>query len=153
MTPYRYVLRRGGSAEPLALWVMLNPSTADETNDDPTIRRVIAFTARFAERAGVVPWRRGFTVVNLFARRATDPRVLTGSFDDIGPENDRAIAEEAEKASLIVCAWGANKTFGRVARVLEILGPGPKWCLGTTKSGAPRHPLYVKADQPLEVFR
>jgi hypothetical protein len=154
VSPYRYVLRRGGSVEPLALWVMLNPSTADETNDDPTIRRVIAFTARFAERSGVVPWRRGFTVVNLFALRATDPKVLTGSASDVGAHNDEVIAEEAAKASLIICAWGAHPVaVARVEPVLALLGGGAKWCLGKTKSGAPRHPLYVRGDQPLEVFR
>jgi hypothetical protein len=78
--------------------------------------------------------------------------VLMGSPLDIGPDNDRVIAEEAEKASLIICAWGAHETWGRKLDVMKLLGPGPKWCLGKTKNGSPRHPLYVKATQPLEVF-
>jgi hypothetical protein len=152
MSPYRYVLRRG-RRERVALWVMLNPSTADETNDDPTIRRVQHFTAR----EGLS----GFTVVNLFARRATDPKVLTGAAADIGEayengdfETDEVIHEEAWRASLIICAWGAHPVaVARGKFVLELLGAGSKWCLGKTKSGAPRHPLYVRGDQPLEVFR
>ncbi len=150
MSEYRYVLRRGCKAgDRSVLWVMLNPSTADDTLDDPTIRRVRGFTSRFTERLGVY----GFTVVNLFALRATDPRLLTGSFGDIGPDNDRVITEESERAALIVCAWGANPTFGRAGQVRKLLGAAPLWCLGTTKAGAPRHPLYIRGDQQLEVFR
>jgi len=137
------------AGERSVLWVMLNPSTADDTVDDPTIRRVRGFTSRFSERLGVY----GFTVVNLFALRSTDPRVLTGSDADIGPDNDRVIAEEAKRAALIVCAWGAHPTFGRAAQVRKLLGSAPLWCLGTTKAGAPRHPLYIRADKQLEVFQ
>lgn len=149
VSTYRYVLNRGfalASAE-YALWVMLNPSTADETTDDPTIRRVRAFTARQGlER---------LVVVNLFALRATDPKVLTGSASDVGEDNDRTIKLEAQCASLIICAWGAHPVaVPRASVVLELLEPrrGGLWCLGKTKSGAPRHPLYVKGDQPLVKF-
>src|SRR5690554_6900188 len=92
---YRYTLTRSdyGDApwlsmhEPRLLWIMLNPSTADETADDPTIRRVKAFTRRLGYS--------GLTVVNLYAMRSTDPRGLWAAADPIGPDNDRAIAEEA----------------------------------------------------------
>jgi hypothetical protein len=141
---YRYVLRRSlGSAlrwyRPM-LFIMLNPSTADATQDDPTIRRCIAF----AKREGMTH----LTVVNLFALRATDPRELELADDPIGPENDRHISEEVAKhRGCVVAAWGAHQfAKPRAEAVLALYGP--LYCLGKTKAGYPRHPLYVKGDQP-----
>lgn len=129
------------------LFIMLNPSTADATQDDPTIRRCLGF----AKREGCT----SLTVVNLYALRATDPAALTqqGPVEMvaiIGPDNDRHIREQAEqhRLGIIVAAWGAHPMARRRERaVADIIGP--MYCLGTTKAGAPRHPLYVKGDAPL----
>ncbi len=98
---YRYRLSRiWDDAAPLALWVMLNPSTADAEVDDPTIRRVRAFT----KAAGCG----GFEVVNLFALRATDPKEMLASQMPFGPDNDEHIRGAIRETSgPIVCAWGA----------------------------------------------
>lgn len=135
---YRYRLTRVWGDGPLLTWVMLNPSTADAELDDPTIRRCRSFTQR--GKFG------GFQVLNLFAYRSTDPSALTKVRDPVGPQND----EMFEKyASPYVCvAWGTKGTPERVTRVVELLGDREVRSLGTTKDGHPRHPLYVKGDQP-----
>jgi len=125
---------------------MLNPSTADATKNDPTIRRCIYF----AERSGAT----SLTVVNLFALRATDPRKLNKHKDPIGPENDNFIQSEIDRHSrngIVVAAWGANPIArDRGSEVLyNNVSNTNIMCLGITKSGAPRHPLYVKNDQSL----
>jgi len=151
---YRYALTRSDHDdapwlavhEPVLLWIMLNPSTADASVDDPTIRRVRAFTRRL-----------GFSqlmVVNLYALRSTDPRGLRVADDPVGPENDRAIAIAAFTAvcddAPIIAAWGANARPERVAQVLAIPHVAPRLhCLGVTASGAPRHPLYLRGDASL----
>lgn len=143
---YRYVLRRSlGSVlrwyKPM-LFIMLNPSTADATQDDPTIRRCMDF----AKREGMTH----LNVVNLFALRATDPAELKKAADPIGPENDRYIEEEVRRHSIgaVIAAWGAHPFAAE--RAAEVLKKYPTlYCLGKTKSGAPRHPLYLRADSPL----
>lgn len=140
---YRYELTRvwepmrpGGNV----LWVMLNPSTADASIDDPTIRRCVGFS-----RA----WGYGsLTVVNLFALRATNPGELYHHGEPVGPENDEVIGLCAEAAELVIVAWG-NHGFHRgrdtaVLRLLDYVGR-PVQCLGLTKFDRPRHPLYVPA--------
>jgi hypothetical protein len=146
---YRYLLTRelDGFNPPL-VFCMLNPSTANATDNDPTIRRCIGFANR--EHAC------SLIVVNLYAFRATNPAdlpILNDPFGwcPIGPENDYAIRSAANGAKRMVCAWGANADRKRVKHVctmLRHLGVDLV-CLGTTKHGHPRHPLYVKADQPL----
>ena len=123
-----------------AIFIMLNPSTADAQNDDPTIRRCISFAMR--EQCSTL------TIVNLFALRATDPRVLKNHPDPIGPRNDEVIAEllRHNNASIRVAAWGSHP-FARERGRQLLSKHGPLICLGTTKDGSPRHPLYVKADQ------
>jgi hypothetical protein len=141
---YRYRLTRTwGSSGTHVTWIMLNPSTADAMTDDPTIRRCTAFTKAWGFD--------GLIVVNLFAFRATDPRGLACA-DPVGPDNDRFIREAIAPWSVVVAAWGAhghlwNRGF-QVARTLsaEVTGLA---CLGVTKAGQPRHPLYVRADAPL----
>lgn len=142
---YRYRLSRG--FEPRLPFVMLNPSTADATVDDPTIRRCAGFALREAYT--------GIEVVNLYAFRATNPRALLTAADPIGPENRAYLAQVSALHSLIVCAWGAHAPPEYAREVAAILrGNGARLvCLGTTKAGAPRHPLYVRGDQPLEDFR
>ena len=125
------------------LFIMLNPSTADAELDDPTIRRCISF----AKREGCTR----LTVVNLFALRATDPKALRKAEDPEGPLNDGYLLEEIEthqNIGLTVAAWGADPFARRKAEWLRNQ-IRPIQCLGFTRSGAPRHPLYLKADAPL----
>jgi len=143
---YRYVLTRTWDATaPAVTWIMLNPSTADAMKDDPTIRRCKAFARR--EGFG------GMSVVNLFGLRATDPRTLREHPDPVGPANDWFLRLHAQAAPRAVAAWGAHGALrGRVAEVAGMLAvsPGVRLeCLGVTKDGHPRHPLYVRSDAPL----
>lgn len=138
---YRYMLARGTGPRRL-IFVMLNPSTADAELDDPTIRRCKAFAAALGYT--------GIIVLNLYAFRATQPADLWIQSDPIGPRNDAHI-EQLASGDTVVCAWGVNAKPERVAQVAALLREaGAKLtCLGVTKSGAPRHPLYVRVDQPL----
>lgn len=135
---YRYELRRiWGDPNHLVGWIMLNPSTADATADDPTIRRCVGF-ARDWGYGGIV-------VRNLFALRATDPAVLKTHPEPIGPENNYWLLSGSTDA-LTVCAWGVHGALGgRAIRVLRLLGAGGVQLrhLGLTKAGHPRHPLYL----------
>jgi hypothetical protein len=145
---YRYKLRRewAQSERMPVLWVMLNPSTADGSIDDPTIRRCIAFTKSWGYGA--------LWVGNVYAYRSTDPAALWGmAADDArGAGNYGHLWDMASQSALTVCAWGAHASAS--ARILQnISGPGGLWCLGKTKSGQPRHPLYVKGDTALQEYR
>lgn len=138
---YRYRLtRRWADGDTWATFVMLNPSTADATEDDPTIRRCTAF----AKREGCS----ALQVVNLFAYRATDPRELTKIADPIGPENDAWLSKALRFPSLRIAAWGTHGRPDRVVVVKSFAGSCLR-ALGVTKDGHPRHPLYVRADAPL----
>lgn len=132
--------------------IMLNPSTADANIDDRTIRRCMEFARR--ERFG------GIRVANLFALRSTSPDVMKAAADPIGPDNDRHLAELLEVALAnnvpVLVAWGTDGSHrGRDAEVLDLAAaiPAKLVCLGTTKHGHPRHPLYVLGSQPFEPFR
>lgn len=135
---YRYVLNRGATFGRSVLFVMLNPSTADAQQDDPTIRRLVGFARLWGFNA--------VDVVNLFAWRATDPRDLPTGEEAVGPLNDRYIREFAGSAEMIICAWGANpaasRRAGAVAAILRESGV-QLHCLGVTSGGAPKHPLYL----------
>lgn len=139
---YRYVLWRVWSKGGRSLVVIgLNPSTADATHDDPTIRRCIGFAKREALD--------GLIMLNLFALRATDPKVMMGHLDPTGADNDRRLREYAQRQrGIVVAAWGAHGIHhGRAAAVRRMI-PGLK-CFGLTRDGQPRHPLYLRADTPL----
>jgi hypothetical protein len=128
------------------VWVLLNPSTADANEDDPTLRRCVGFAE--AHQFG------GVTLVNLFAYRATNPKELKIVADPIGPENDRHILEACGEpaVSKVIGGWGA-KTFARPrARQVEAMIRTNKtiWCFGKTLAGQPRHPLYVSHSRRLE---
>jgi hypothetical protein len=142
---YRYALTRAWKAgAPRLLWVMLNPSTASELRNDPTV-------ARCENRARSLGFG-AFRVVNLFAFRATDPRALRQVADPTGPENDRAVAEAADWADTVLCAWGVHGALrSRDAEVVAMLRRGGHalWHLGLTKGGQPRHPLYLPKEAPL----
>lgn len=139
---YRYVLRRtwDHSGE-VVNFLMLNPSTADATVDDPTIRRCI----RYARDWGYG----GLVVTNLYALRATDPRDLWKHPAPIGPENDHHVIREAHDARLIVCAWGEHGAKnGRAENVLwqlDLEAITAMRCLKQNRSGQPVHPLYQPA--------
>jgi hypothetical protein len=147
---YRYDLTRRWDEGPLALWIMLNPSTADAEVDDPTIRRVAGFS-----RSWGMP---GFTVVNLYALRATKPAHLLAADDPTGPDNGYTIRAHILTAAVIVGAWGAwwSSQRDRPPRYNvegAVRDAGRRlYCLGTTKGGEPRHPLYVAASQPRVPF-
>lgn len=157
---YRYTLTRDLSG-PLAietktcLFVMLNPSTADATEDDPTIRRCIGFAKR--ENAT------DLTVGNLFAYRATKPVDLidahNGGFDIVGPDNDRCLANLLYCADLVIFGWGgtvdkmnhlASRRIREVAALADRQYDGVPQALGFTQSGQPRHPLMLRKDTRLE---
>lgn len=142
---YRYSLvRRWALGGFPAQFIMLNPSTADAELDDPTIRRCVGF-ARSLGAAGLV-------VVNLYAYRATKPADLWKASDPVGPDADLYIAGVAARTvnegAPLIAAWGANAKADRVARVRNIIAThgAQLAALGVTKDGAPRHPLYLRAD-------
>ena len=136
---YRYALWRAWAAQlPYCVFIGFNPSTADETEDDPTLRRCI----RFAKDWGFG----GVVMVNLFAFRATDPKEMMAAEDPVGPENDKWLLRVTFEAKMVVAAWGIKGSYkGRASQVMTRLQT-PLFCLGTTKEGYPRHPLYVKAN-------
>ena len=141
---YRYELWRWwDKSKGFVLFIGLNPSTADETSDDPTIRRCINF---------VKDWGfGGLCMANLFAYRATEPKQMMISDEPIGPDNDITLKNLALKADMIVAAWGGNGVFNdRDKEVLSMIKR--MLCLGKTKNGHPRHPLYVKRDTELIVL-
>ena len=147
---YRYCLRREWEDRlPRVCFVMLNPSTADGTEDDPTVRRCIGFARR---------WGFGsLLIVNLFAYRATRPSDLPkyclGVDGPVGPDNDDYIRRACIESDALVLAWGQSGPDKRlrvaeVLRMVKEIGKTPL-CLGTTLDGSPRHPLYVAADADL----
>lgn len=147
---FRWSLRRawaGGDTRTVC-FVMLNPSTADGLVDDPTIRRCIGFARDWGFSA--------LEVRNLFPFRATDPRDLRGVPDADGGQRGEAELLAALRMDVVVAAWGANEVRGRDEwfNTKAMLTPDKiLLCLGRTKGGHPRHPLYVPRKQELVVFR
>jgi hypothetical protein len=135
---YRYALTREWAAGSRLLWVMLNPSTASESTNDPTVER--------CERRARALGFGGFRVVNLFALRATDPRALRAAADPVGPDNDTALSDGVIWADAVLCGWGGHGALhGRdrtVCTQLQQAGK-PLWHLGLTQAGQPKHPLYI----------
>lgn len=136
---YRYRLwRQWDVSKPTLAFVMLNPSTADETDDDPTIRRCLGYAK---------DWGYGSLVVgNLFALRSPDPERLREHDAPVGPENDAHLEAIAAEADRVVAAWGANGSLHDRAREVADLLAGELVALETTKSGHPVHPLYQPVD-------
>jgi hypothetical protein len=146
---YRYRLDRMWSAEgPRVLFVMLNPSTANSLQDDPTLRRCVAFARAWGCGA--------LTVVNVYAWRATNPRDIPREpMMARGPENERHLREAAQGVWAVVCAWGRSAHHADAARTLNLLKnatTAPVLCLGTTADGAPRHPLYLPNNTPVTSY-
>lgn len=135
-------VRHLGNRDRFLQIIGLNPSTADDTQDDPTIRRCI----QFAKDWGFG----GLCMTNLFAFRATDPKDMKQQADPVGRDNDYWLMEIAEKAGLILCAWGKDgkflyrgedvkRSFGRRHQIAL-------HCLGLNGDRTPKHPLYLKKD-------
>lgn len=148
---FRYDLRRVWDyAKPRVLFIAYNPSTADGTLDDPTIRRVVNFAVGFD--AGSV------VMCNLFAFRATWPKVLRRAADPVGPENDLYIQRHAVECDYVVAAWGSLAETGKrpilqarpphVLRLLDQIG-AKVFHLGLTQGGQPRHPLFLRNEATL----
>jgi hypothetical protein len=146
---YRYYLhRRLGEGRRAATFIMLNPSTADHEVDDPTIRKVMGFASRWGCDE--------LHVVNLFAFRATRPADLRAATDPVGSENREWLRRGVELAcdGRVICAWGTHGAYlGQDEAVLGwIRGICRPTCLGLTRDGRPRHPLYVPYSAELTAF-
>ncbi len=136
---YRYALSRTwDETGKRALFVMLNPSTATEVQNDPTVER--------CERRARALGFGAFRVCNIFAWRDTDPRQMRAAPDPVGPENDAAIVDGCTWADQIICAWGTHGAHldrgPQVEALLRATGL-PLYHLGLTKAGHPKHPLYT----------
>lgn len=143
---YRYSLTRiWDPAGRRALFVMLNPSTATEVQNDPTVER--------CERRARALGFGAFQVTNIFAWRDTDPRKMRAAADPVGPENDAAILAGVDWADQVIAAWGthgAHRDRGpAVERLLRGAGQ-PLFHLGLSKAGHPKHPLYIAYTQQPE---
>lgn len=140
---YRYRLERHGlSGSGAVAWIMVNPSTADATEDDATIRRVIGFTERLGG---------GWAIVgNKFAYRATDIKELRTAAEPHGPENDEHLEAIMRSAPLVIAAWGPLgklprhlRSRWRSMKVIADRAGARLMCLGTAQDGQPRHPLML----------
>lgn len=144
---YRYRLtRRWGPGGTLA-FVMLNPSTADATVDDPTIRRCVGFARRDGFDA--------VEVVNLFAFRATKPLDLLLAGDPTGPENLQTLEAVLGTARRVIAAWGAFRFAQEQAKLVGRLCAGlnqPLYALKINRDGSPGHPLYIPGDAQLQRY-
>lgn len=118
-----------------AMFVGLNPSTADEFTDDPTIRRCVDFAKRWGYGA--------LCMTNLFAFRATEPEQMKIQADPIGAENDASLIALAGDAAVVVAAWGVHGSHRQRDDEVKRLLAGKLFCLATSKEGLPRHPLYL----------
>lgn len=142
---YRWLLWRiwNDGIPPLGV-IMLNPSTADATNDDPTVARC-GNRARLLQRGGLI-------VGNLYGFRATDPRKMKAAEDPVGPHNDSHLRMLGKLCDTVFIGWGAHAESGRAGLVIGMLRalqkPPRLIHLGLTSSGNPRHPLYVGYKTP-----
>jgi hypothetical protein len=145
---YRYLLRRTWDHKrPRVLYVMLNPSTADASKDDATIRSCV----RLADGLGYG----SMEVVNVFAWRATKPKELLTAPDPCGPRNEDHVIAALGRCDIPICAWGAwppaEQASVYIRNAIRTRRPAA-FCFGKTQSGAPLHPLYIKSGTPLQTF-
>jgi hypothetical protein len=129
-------------------FIGLNPSTADESLDDPTVRRCISFA--HAWNYG------GMVMLNIFAFRATDPKDMKSAAHPIGPSNDHALLEVSKACGRVICCWGTHGAYmNRGEEVVHLLGKKdiPFFHLGLTKDGHPKHPLYLLASTQPALWR
>ena len=147
---YRYLLWRfwDRSRPPLG-WIALNPSTADEVKDDPTVSRCIIRSGRLGYG--------GIVLGNIYGYRATDPAEMERQADPVGMANDAALLHIARFCPVVVCAWGNHATIGRQELVVGMLRamqkPPTLKHLGMTKTGRPKHPLYIGYSKELEEWK
>jgi len=150
---WRYTLNRRWSEATRVVFLLCNPSTADEAQDDPTLRRCRGFAQSWGYG--------GLTILNLFAIRGTDPRILARVEDPVGPENDAIILRTLEDCQLLVCAWGCGghmkgELRKRPATVVSMIRSRFPYlaigCLGYTADGTPRHPLMLKSSTTIQYF-
>ncbi len=145
---WRYVLWRKWTAvgdKDCVAFIGLNPSTADELVNDPTITRCVDFAQRWGFG--------GLVMLNQFAYRSTDPKGLRRVADPVGPQNEAYLLGYAGRVGRVVAAWGADKMTkhqGRAVAVSQRLSQVcDLYCLGTTADGSPKHPLFVRATTEL----
>lgn len=140
---YRYRLsRRLSRGDRTVLFVGLNPSTADASLDDPTIRRCVGFARSWAFDR--------LLMGNVYAFRSTSPKVLSTVDDPVGPLNRDALQQMAQSAEVIVAAWGKNRLDDRARELADwVLSLHQTRCLGTNKDGSPKHPLYLSGQTAL----
>jgi hypothetical protein len=151
---YRYRLYRSWADGPFVVFLMFNPSTADAEVDDPTIRKCIGFAQRWGYP--------GLTVVNLFALRSADPKVIGRSLyaDAVGPDNDLAILTACVTATEVIAAWGCGQHMkahrDRAPKVLRLIRETypamPISCMGRSADKSPRHPLMLPYSTEREPF-
>lgn len=130
-----------------ALFIMLNPSTATEVQNDPTVER--------CERRARALGFGAFRVLNIFAWRDTDPKKMRAADDPVGPGNDAAIAQSLDWADRIIAAWGTHGAhLNRGPQVAAMLHSSahPIYHLGLSKAGHPKHPLYIAYDQQPQLW-
>lgn len=141
---YRYSLTRIWEPEALrVMFVMLNPSKATEVQNDPTIER--------CERRARALGFGGFQATNIFAIRATDPKVMRAAIDPQGPDNRSAILSGHSWADMVICAWGTHGVHRDQGQAIEAMlraRDKPLHHLGLSKHGHPKHPLYIAYSQP-----
>lgn len=154
---YRYTLyREWEPSKPLVAFIGLNPSTADEVQNDPTVTRCINFAKA---------WGAGrFCMLNLFGYRSTDPKGLYAVKDPVGADNAVWVDTVAREADIVVCAWGTHgrKRMPEHAMDVEAMlyrislkrSRAPAVCsLGWNADGSPKHPLYLRADSwPVDLW-
>jgi hypothetical protein len=143
---YRYKLWRRWSAGPVVHFIMLNPSTADEKKNDPTVERC----ERRARQWGYG----GLIVTNIFAYRSTSPWALYKIPDPIGTDNDYHILSSTTKTEHTICGWGEHgKLMNRHEKVKTLLGYVRVYALKLNKDGIPTHPLYLNYKlEPIPIF-
>lgn len=140
---YRYWLFRGwDDTLPLMMFIGLNPSTANEDEDDPTIRRVVDFAKSWGYG--------GVYMMNLYAIVSSDPKVLLTCEDPLG-KNDQFFDDISKEVDAVLFAWGAFKVNGR-DEVMKTRFPNA-YCLGVNKNGSPKHPLYVPGSMKLTLYK
>ena len=134
---YRYGLwRTWDDSKAIVMFIGLNPSTADESTDDPTLIRCINYPKAWGYG--------GVCMANLFAFRATDPDAMKAAADPVGAQNNRWLKKLASEAGRVVAAWGNDGSY--LGRAEKVVGFIPDlYCLKLNKSGEPAHPLYQKA--------
>lgn len=142
---YRYFLKRRWSNGPVVLWIMLNPSTADEKFNDPTVKRCEVFSKTWGFS--------GYSVANLYAYRSTDPRQLKIVEDPTGSENDQNILELVSQSDLVIAAWGTHGINREQEVIKKVSCLKDIYCIGITKNGHPKHPLYVSSATEKILFK